>query len=198
MSTSAYAKTRRFARVEESLPVRLRVIEADEAAELARFITTHPTYEEHIPTAPPVPGEGDSWERAAFATILSRIERLEEVVGRIAGAVGVRDEGQPEWITAETVKLSGGGMALRVSSKIDEDDALEMELHLPGAPAATIRALGRVVYVKQPDGDMLPVGRRHVGIAFTAIHDSDREVLVRYTFRVQRAQLRERRSDRRP
>lgn len=195
MSAPVYATARRFARVQESLPVRLRCIDDEEAAELTRFFGAHPTYEESVPTAPAAAEDGDSWERAAFSTILSRISALEDAVDRIANAVGVRDEPRPEWITGETVNLSGGGLGLRVPNCINEGQAVELELQLPGNPSATIRAVGRVVYVKRPDGATLPVGRHHLGIAFTGIHDSDREVLVRYTFRLQRAQLRERRSD---
>ncbi len=194
MSTPVYATPRRFARVDESLPVRLRVIDEDEAAELSRFVAVHATYEERAPIAPPEPGEGASWELGAFAAILSRIGRLEDAVERIAGAVGVRDGRQRDWMTGETVKLSGGGIAVRVAGSVGKNEVFEIELHLPGAPTATVRAVGRVVYIEQPDGGALPAGRSCLGIAFTAIHESDREVLVRYTFRIQRARLRERRS----
>jgi c-di-GMP-binding flagellar brake protein YcgR len=48
-----------------------------------------------------------------------------------------------------------------------------------------------VVHIVDPDGREVPVGRFRLGIGFEAIHESDREALIRAIFRRQREFLRD-------
>jgi hypothetical protein len=194
MNKPAPSQARRFARVAERLPLRLRVVSADEAAELSRRIRAQATCEEP-PLTPPQADEAESWERAAFAAILHRLGRLEAALDQIAGAVGAQGRLETRWIDGETTCLSGSGMAVRTADEIDHGAFLEIDLLFPGNSPASVRALGQVVFVSRADGETVPVGRVHLGVAFTAIHESDRQAVVRHTFRLQRAQLRERRAD---
>ena len=184
---------RQFARVTLLAPVRLRPVDRAEAEAIGRRLALEPSYAER-PRLEGLrrPGESYTWEQAALATLVARLDALESAVGRIADALGVDLSDPRHWIEGETTSLSGSGLGARVPQVVPEGTLVDLELTLPGDPAASVRALGRAIHVVRPDGRVLPVGRFDVGIAFEAIHDEDREAVIRYTFRVQRAMLRDR------
>jgi hypothetical protein len=187
------ASSRSFARVEARLPLRVRVVDDDRAGRIMLRAEEEPTYTEWVRPESSAPGEG-SWERAALATLLRRVDALEETLARIAETVGAEPGEASAWIEGESVAFSGSGLGALIPRRLSEGDRVELEISLLGDPTATLRALGRVVSYVPPDGESLPVGRFHLGIAFEAIHEEDREALIRYTFRIQRAQLRDRKS----
>ena len=187
--------SRSFARTEVRIPVRLRPISEDEAEPLASRFAMEPTYRERISfDARPGAAREKSWERAALLSLHERTERLEWMLRRIADKLGVDLRDSNHWIEAETVNLSGSGLGVFAPERLPEGSFVEVELNLVGDPSAEVHAVGRVVSLVHPDGDSLPVGRWHLGIGFHGIHEEDREAVVRYTFRIQRAQLRDRQS----
>lgn len=188
---------RAFARVETSLPLRLRPLGADEAADLASRLQREASYREEVaPVDLPSGGETDgNWERAALRTVIDRLDRLERMVRALGSAVGADLDFDSEWIEGETVAFSGSGVGAFVATLLPEGQLVEVELSLVGSTTAKVRALGRIASIVRPDGEAYPVGRFHLGVAFEAIHEADREAVIRYTFRVQRAQLRERKDD---
>jgi len=190
MSVVVDARTRLFARVKERLPVRLRTLSVEDAAELSKRICVAPTAGEPTAATGEVE-ESPTWEHAALAAILLRLGQIERKVQRIAVTVGAADETDGEWVKGETVDISGGGLAVRTMNAPTEGTHIEVDLPPLGDPPAQIHAVGRVVYVLHPNGVNAALGLHQLGIAFTAIHDADREQIVRYTFRLQRAQLRE-------
>lgn len=186
-------RTRSFARVDERLPVRLRVIDASEAEALARRLAQEASYTEKVAGEPPRRlRSAGSWEQAALAAILDRLERLERTVEGIAARLEVDLADNGGWIEGETVSVSGGGLGIWAPVRLPENIFLEVELTLAGEPAGMVRVLGRVTSLVHPDGQDLPVGRFRLGVAFEAIHPEDQEAVVRHTFRAQRALLRER------
>ncbi|RMG43575.1 MAG: PilZ domain-containing protein [Acidobacteria bacterium] len=191
--TTPTVQSRRFARVEHPLPVRLRPLDETEAEELAKRLSCTPTYTERVRAdAAGHPGTEVSWERAALSSVIEKLERLEQTIQRIAAALSV-DLGDGEnWISGVTSALSGSGVGLVVPCKLPQGTPVEIELTLVGETTATVRAVARIVSVVHPDGEALPVGRYHLGAGFEGINDADREAIVRYTFKLQRAKLRER------
>lgn len=191
--TSNPASTRSFARVEQRLPVRIRILEAGEAASLAKRLAQEPTYCEKALADPPRRSRpGGTWEQSALTMILERLENVERLVERIASKLDVDSSEGRGWIEGETVSVSGGGLGIWAPVRLPDDTLLEIELTLLGDPTAMVRALGRVAWIVHPDGDNLPVGRFRLGVAFEAINPEDQEAVVRHTFRAQRAMLRER------
>ena len=194
MSVGVDTKTRLFARVKERLPIRLRTLTVEDANELSKRICVTPVGGEPTAATGEVE-ESPTWEHAALSAILLRLDQIERKVQRIAATVGAVDETDGEWVLGETANISGGGLAVRTPSAPTEGTHVEVDLTLPGDPPAQVHAVGRVVYVLHPNGVNVPLGLHQLGVAFTAIHDADREQIVRYTFRLQRAQLREGRID---
>ena len=96
------------------------------------------------------------------------------------------------WIEGEAVDISAGGTGLDLPQRFPQGTPLEIELTLLGEPTATVRCVGRVAFAARPDGAQRPVGLFRMGVAYEAIHPADREAMVRYFFKLQRAQLRER------
>lgn len=187
------SQARNFARVAVSLPVRLRPLDEAESRRIATRLLAEPSYREELPLSGALPGEAGHFEHAALRSLLERMDALEALLGRVAAAVGVEPDINEGWTEGEAVACSGAGLGALVPTRFAENTPLEVELTLLGEPRATVRALARTVSLVMPDGDRLPVGRFHLGLAFETIHEADREAVVRYTFRVQRAQLRDRR-----
>ncbi len=187
---------RSFARVEVTLPVRVRKIDPVEAQKLAERLELEPSYTERLSADLANRRGGESsWERLAILTMLEKIEKLEKGLETIAGSLGV-SLGEPgTWIEGETVSLSGSGMGLRLAQRLEEDTLVEVEITLLGETTGTVRLLGRIIILVNPDGQELPVGRFHLGISFETFNKEDREAIVHYTFRLQRAQIREMRED---
>ncbi len=181
---------RLFARVEETVGVRVRALAPAEAARLARRRAASAAADEPVEVPPPPAGQ-DSWERAALVAILARLDRLERLVqAALRPLEEDDDETAARWLTGESRTLSGGGLGVSLPEALEPGTPVEVELLLPGDSPAAIRAVGRVASCS---GAATPFARPLVGIAFTGIHPAEREAIVRFTFRVQRAQLRERR-----
>lgn len=185
---------RAFARVSKQLPVRIRMLDENEAQTLAERFTNEPTYTERVIADPKMRStETNQWDRAALSSIIAQLDRLETAVARIAEALKVDVHDAGVWMEGHTVDLSGSGLGVHVSERIEQDAMLEVEMTLLGDPTIILRAVGRAVALVNSEGSEIPVGRFHLGIAFQTIHEDDRQALVRYTFRLQRELLRRRR-----
>ncbi len=190
MSEQIDQHTRLFARVEDNLPVRLRVLSQERASQLSRsYYGVADAAREHEGDAP-----RSRPNDPLLHEVLGRLQRLEEQVARIARSVGAADD-DGAWIEGETISLSGAGLGVSLPEPLPEDGVVEVELTLPSAPAAVIRATARVASVSRPGEMGLPFGRWQAGLGFTGISSADREALVRHSFRLQRAMLRERKSE---
>jgi len=174
------------------IPARARSLSDREAQEIGERIALEPTW------TPRAAGEGAtrpapaSYEQAALAHLVERVEQMERTLELIAAKLGIPLGAPAEWIEGEAVDISAGGTGLDLPQRFPQGTPLEVELTLLGEPTATVRLIGRVAFAGRPDGAQRPVGRFRLGIAYETIHPSDREALVRYFFRLQRAQLRER------
>jgi len=183
---------RSFARVEVRLPVRVRTVNAEEARAIGERLGLEPSYTERLSTESAASTSAKhSWERLAMLTLLERMERLEAGLETVAKALGVNLNESGAWLEGETVSLSGSGMGLRLSQQLEEGTLVEIEVTLLGETTGMVRLLGRIVALGQPDGAEVPVGRFHLGVSFEVFHEEDQEAIVHYTFRMQRAQLRE-------
>ncbi len=193
MSLITIDRRRAFARVSKQLPVRIRMLDENEAQTLAERFMNEPTYTERVIADPKMRmTEAGHWDRAALSSILSQLDRLETVVARIAEALKVDVHDAGVWMEGHTVDLSGSGLGVHVSERIVQDAMLEVEMTLLGDPTIILRAVGRAVSLVTTDESEIPVGRFHLGIAFETIHEDDRQALVRYTFKLQRELLRRR------
>jgi hypothetical protein len=174
------------------IPARARGLSDREAEEIGRRIALEPTY------ALRAAGEGATrsapatYEQAALAHLVERVDQMERTLELIATKLGIPLGTPAEWIEGEAMDISAGGTGLDLPQRFPQGTPLEIELTLLGEPTATVRLVGRVAFAGRPDGALRPVGRFRIGVAYEAIHPSDREALVRYFFRLQRAQLRER------
>ena len=193
--TRSEPSSRAFARIEVRVPARVRVLVPAEARILAERFCVEPTYYEKLSIEHPGKQGHASWERLALFNAMERLERLEVQIGKIADALSVDLSESELWLKGETVSLSGSGAGVWLPQKLEEDTPVVLELTLLGEPTGVVRLLGHVVTLVHPDGEKLPVGRYHLGIAFDAYHKDDREAVVRYTFARQRAQIREMRTE---
>ncbi|MCU0254695.1 MAG: PilZ domain-containing protein [Acidobacteria bacterium] len=192
MIDPTYARERRHPRMGVRIPARVRPLSDQEVEELSRRLALEPTW------APRAPGDGaarstpSTYEQAALTHLVERVDRMERTLELIATKLGIPLGSPAEWVEGEAVDISAGGTGLDLPQRFPQDTPLELELTLLGEPTATVRCIGRVAFAARPDGAARPVGLFRMGVAYESIHPSDREALVRYFFKLQRAQLRER------
>ncbi len=189
---------RSFARVDVQLPVRVRLIDEEAAGALGTLLEASPSYSERL--APGAAGtlggsKEQSWEQLGLTTLLERVERLESALARIADSLEVSLEAEDGWIQGDSVNLSGAGVGVWLPERLPEGSLAELEITLPAEREGRVRAIGRIACLVPPDGEKTPVGRFHLGLAFEHIHAHDQQAIVQYTFRLQRAQLREMRGE---
>ena len=92
----------------------------------------------------------------------------------VSGLAGVLDG----FRAFEALKLSAGGMLIRLPVELEMDQPVRVEL---GLGPDTFRSKARVVFLG-PDGDRSPAGeeRFRVGLAFEQPSATDRELVKRY------------------
>lgn len=192
MTTDSFTRERQHPRMGVRIPARVRPLSDHEVDELARRLALEATW------APRAPGDGGArttpatYEQAALVHLVERVDQMERTLELIATKLGIPLGSPAEWIEGEAVDISAGGTGLDLPQRFPQGTPLEIELTLLGEPTATVRCVGRVAFAARPDGVQRPVGLFRMGVAYEAIHPADREALVRYFFKLQRAQLRER------
>lgn len=90
--------------------------------------------------------------------------------------------------TAAAREVSGSGMRLVLSERIDNGQHLTISLDLPGFPLNNIQAYGQVVRVSPRRGK--DKGMFDVAVKFLYINETDREQLIAYSFCEQRKAIR--------
>lgn len=180
---------REYARVQCEMPVRVRQLQAAELEKLAHRLHSEPTRQHAIAIGPTSPS--DPWEKSALKAILSRLDEIEGRIEQLAEGLDVDITDGVEWIEGETVDISGNGVGVCLAKSFPDGEKVELELTLYGDPTVTLRCVARVVQIVPPDGVEIPVGRVHMGLAFDTMNEEDRQIVVRYTFKLQRDEIRE-------
>ncbi len=121
---------------------------------------------------------------AVDAPLEARLARIEEKLDRLLAQVG---GGEPPLGREDlaSVRLSGSGLACRVSGRPRPGEEVVVEMLLPGGAPEPVRAVARVVSA-EPAAE----GGSRAALAFTAIDELDREAIVRYVSAVQRRERR--------
>lgn len=91
------------------------------------------------------------------------------------------------------VNCSSTGMGFLSDEQYDQGQYLRLHLTLCTVPQVEIDCLSVVVRSKElePDPQSPAIGRHDTGVRYTHIHESDREHLIHYLFKVQRRMLRD-------
>jgi hypothetical protein len=166
------SESREYFRVRTRIRVGMRAVTPAEAEAITREIAhREPGYSTRI-----------DFELAEW---LARIERKLELVLRKLG-----DEGEAGSLPSEEldIVLSGNGLSVPARDpKPLEGQHVLVELHLTGSPLRPVRALAIAVRrVAQDPAGSLP-------LALCAIHESDRDSIIRHCIAVERRTLRDHR-----
>lgn len=131
--------------------------------------------------APVVPGIADPDAARVIATLIARVEELEEKVARLTAAAEGADGSEDT-----VIDLSGSGMRILTDSDLRLGDTIEAKVRFE--EGREVRLIAQVTRIDPPN-----YGRTSPSAAFRFVHiDSrDREFIIRYTFREHRRQLRE-------
>lgn len=124
------------------------------------------------------------WVNRLAAYLVRIDEKLDRILDRL-------EENRPKAsrrTTAAAREVSGSGMQLVLSERIDNGQHLIISLNLPGFPLNNIQAYGKVVRVSPRRGK--DKGMFDVAVKFLYINETDREQLIAYSFCEQRKAIR--------
>jgi hypothetical protein len=170
---------REFARTTVRLDTRFRVVEGPSIEALRNKLAEAPSVwapegeRALVDLAQSTSTGNDALLARAILDLIRQFRRLR---------TSVRDPGGPMEVGLLT-QLSGGGARLETTLELDPGACLDMRLLDDETEPPPVRVLAEVIH-----GVGLPYGA--YGVAFRAIHPSDRDRLVRYTYRLQRRELR--------
>ena len=165
MSSRTGRDLRSYYRVETELAVRVRRATASELA----------TFEQCF-------GAGGTEPSVALAPgLVTWLRYLDQKLDRV---LALLDPSQPRPLEdhgLQHVVISGGGMLVEQTDGLEPGADVIVELVIPGEPPHRVRALGRVVGLRQREG------APGVGLEFRLIDESDRDAIVRMVNRIQLA-----------
>ena len=122
--------------------------------------------------------------------LMTKVDRIE---ARLNGEIQTPMEELMTPIFISNCSSTGVGFITEMTH--EEGDYVRMHMSLPTTPRTVIDCVGVVARNEvYPGNDETPgqSTRHDVGIRFTHIHESDRERLIQYLFRIQRRELRDR------
>ncbi len=192
---------REFVRVEAYLPIKYRVIDEGEY-ETARqeCLVTRPEPPEGLASAPLNGFDLEELTRQDWslpntesmdplmARALNSIDRKLNLLLRLLIETNFPDVGQEPPVG---VNLSGGGLRMVIPEQLVTGQKVLVELTLPTMPPAAITSIAAVVRVV-PAPAQEEANRYETALKFIDIHEDDREKIIRYVFKRQRHQIRNR------
>ncbi len=163
---------RSYYRVFASLPIRIRRLDPSEVPSVAAVIASP------VDRFPEI-------SDAALAIVLQRIENKLDIVLSHLEPDHPRPLGDRD---VRRISLSASGVGCEMNEQISIHDDVLVEFLLSEVPARHVRAIARPVMEKDvSDG----VPGALMALSFHVISDADRDAIVRYSYDVQRLQLRE-------
>ena len=107
------------------------------------------------------------------------LARQDEILKKITS----QDQEEDIYETGECIDISGTGVNMLVSENLSKETLLELNIEPPIHPAIQIIALGKITRVC-PSRDK-EMSSYESSVAFTAINEDDRELLIKYIFQRQ-------------
>jgi ligand-binding sensor protein len=120
------------------------------------------------------------------------LARLDALTAMVAGQQdGQEEDGRQR--SLQVMNVSSTGVGFIDAAPLQSGDYLRLHMIIHGAPRIVIDCMGAVVrcVAVQSESAAEAAGRYDVGVRFTHIHESDRERLIHYLFKVQRRMLRD-------
>ncbi len=186
---------RRFARVEDSFPITFTVIRKDEYKDIKDEFIVRRTQDRMEKSYLFDIQSLDSKTKRQLThldpTLVRVIKDIYEKLDMILGLLRQEDfidnvEGRREGIC---VDISGVGLRLICSKKVDKGTILKLVISPPGTHHFIIIALGEVVRITESGTEKNQKEGYELAIEFTAINEDDREEIIGYTFKRQRELL---------
>jgi len=183
---------RHFRRMDDYLPFTFRVITRHEFDTLKDMYLAGICGEE--PSSPPaitetgLHPEQEAVLRAIEPTLQAFHERLCLLNNKLDAVIALLRGEKPETLYLEKprkINISGSGCKFETTEPIHEGALVEIKIHLPAVLPNTIPALGKAVHVSRS-----PNGANIVALHFLAISYKNRETLIQYIFRRERALIR--------
>lgn len=132
--------------------------------------------------------------RELIKELMSKVDRID---GRLNGDIPEVSEASLTPLIISNCSSTGVGF---ITDKVyQEGDYLRLHMSLPTTPRTVIDCVGIIVRSETcPAQEEISNDKPHfdLGVRFTHIHESDRERLIQYLFRIQRRNLRDRKEAR--
>jgi hypothetical protein len=123
-----------------------------------------------------------------FGLLIQRMNRIEEKIDKIFWKLN--PESRPDEVATYGTahNISGAGVSLFLNEEMDVGQLVLVSLSVPGFSIGFLQAYGEVVRVSKADN----MGQQSfdTSIKFLIINETEREILISYSFRRQRQEIR--------
>lgn len=132
---------------------------------------------------------GDTAENHAFSQLVTLLSQIDEKLDRVLDALEKGEPGKRELEVRDTVDISGSGISLLLRENLSRGRLLHLSIIFTGSHRGKLDVLGRVAR-----SDSVDDGKEilyQTGIEFVDLTESEKDLLVKYTFSQHRKQIRE-------
>ncbi len=189
MTDNNTGEKREFVRGYISTRAKIRIIDQEEYESLRAEKSTASPAQYKFP-AEDLPDGGvlsNPYMHSINEFLIQIDEKLDIIIDKLEG-----DSSDKEKIIVKgTSDISGSGMSVRVSVKLEEGQLLYATLTMPDFPGGIFKSCGEVVRVEPCEKDKL----FDVGIKFLDIVEEERDLLIAYSFSQQRRMIRKAKVD---
>ncbi|MDY6822963.1 MAG: PilZ domain-containing protein [Thermodesulfobacteriota bacterium] len=183
-----YNEKRQCVRVIVSVPAKVRLVDGEEAENLAE--------EETAPTpADPVHTELSGFENHLLPEqpqldprVTDFLVQIDEKLDRLLELLDDREKNQNTLDVRDTFDLSGTGIRLILSECLEIGQCIHITLKVPEIPFGKITAYGEVVRVSE--FSQSPEMLYEAGVRFFNLSRREQETIIAYTFWKQRESIR--------
>ena len=179
MSLPQPSNEREYARIDVDLPVRFKILEAEEAAALQEILEEKATVwaPSHEKVLLDMATAGTSDREAMLAqAVLDLSEQIVKLRSHLVNSAGPMQSGAVQ-------ELSGGGGRLATKLLLEQDTLLDLSLLSGDEDCPPIRIIARIVHRNSsPPSDY--------GFKFEVINPQDHDRIIRYIYQIQRRALR--------
>lgn len=195
-----YVKDRNSARISDSFDIEFYPVDKAKVVDKVKDYTSRPTALRREKGSFTAVSSGDQEmltrishaDQAlvdAISDLYRKIDALNHRLTEAASGQAPGGGGKDDHVGV-CVDISGGGLKILVNRTIGKGTVVKLMISPPATPPFSISALGEVMRCSKASDPEHPNKPFELGIKYYAMHEEDKELIIQYTFKLQREMLR--------
>lgn len=180
MNDAKPSAKRNYFRAPVSAKTRVRLVEESDRDSIKRCFDLTAIIED-------APGSEPSITQA-LAILVTMFDRIDDKLDRILGKLENDEWEKPELDVRDTLDISGSGISILLTRKVPENQLIHLSITFRGSHRGQVDVLGRVARCVAVDQDREILYQ--TGIEFLDLNESEKDLLVKYTFSQHRKRIR--------